>query len=189
MTTALTRLSTWSGLLAGLAIAVIGGLEGFIGETAATSFVIALTPALATPLLVALHTRQARASGRFGELAFFVNLVGLGLYGGAAFALDMVVYYISVPLAAATKVALFGSAAVFAIGSVMFGISMLRTKVFPAIPTWGYTLILAVFAVVGPLPHSPIKSALHVLSGTTLIWLATSLMDRAPQRAPALATS
>jgi hypothetical protein len=173
----LSKLSAWCGVLAGLGIAVTGGLEGFIGETAPTSFILGLTPALAIPLLVALYNKHADVAGRFGEIAFLVNLLGLGLFGGAAFTLNMALFYQpETVLPGPTRLALLGSALVFAVGSVLFGISMLRTKLYPRIPTWGYTVLLAIFALAAPLPDSPLTSALHVLSGASIAWLALTLV-------------
>jgi hypothetical protein len=188
METRLTHLSAWSGLLAGAGIAITGGIEGFIGETAPTSFILGLTPALAIPALVALYGGHARVAGRFGELAFLVNLLGLGLFGGAAFTLNMALYYSTEPLAGPTRLALLGSAVVFAAGSIMFGISMLRTRVYPRLPAWGYTVFLAVFALAAPLPDSPLTSALHFVSGGCIAWLSASLLDtKVPVRSPSLA--
>src|SRR5256885_8081247 len=134
--------SALSGIVAGAAIAITGGTEGFVGETAPTSFILGLTPALATPLLVALHRRQEGKAGRFGEAAFVLNLIGLGLFGGAAFTLNMALYYVTTPLPAVTRLALLGSAVIFAVGSVLFGAAMLRARVTPRVPTWGYTTLL-----------------------------------------------
>ena len=88
-----SRMSGWSGVAAGVGIGVSGGVEAFVGETAVTSSVLAVTPALAGPLLVALHRGQAGVVGRFGVVAYLVNLIGLGLFGGAAFSLNAVVYF------------------------------------------------------------------------------------------------
>lgn len=181
MSQTLLRLSAWCGVLSGLGIALTGGIEGFTGETAPTSFILGLTPALAMPVLGALHARQAPAAGKFGELAYLVNLLGLGLFGGAAFTLNMALFYSTEPLAPTTRIALLGSAAVFAVGSILFGISMLRAKVYPRVPAWGYTVLLAVFALAAPLPDSPLTSALHVLAGGCIAWLAVAV------RQPALA--
>jgi hypothetical protein len=172
----LTKLSARSGLLSGLGIAGCGAVEGFTGETAPTSFVLALTPALAVPLLVALHARQP--SSRYGDVAFLVNLLGLGLFGGAAFTLNMALYYTPGPLAPTTRIALLGSAVVFAVGSVLFGIALLRARIAPRIPSWGYTVFLAIFALAAPLPDSPLTSLLHVLSGVSVMWLAVDLDTR-----------
>ena len=82
----LPRFSAASGLLAGLFLAVAGFVSIFTGKTAGAAFVIALAPALAIPLLVAVyHQRHADVPGLFGPVAYAVNLIGLGLFGGAVF--------------------------------------------------------------------------------------------------------
>ena len=172
------RVSAWSGVAAGLGIAVPGGVEAFVGETAGTSLVLAVTPALAVPLLVVLHRGQAEVAGRFGVVAYLVNLIGLGLFGGAAFSLNAVLFFTGVKPAGPSVVMLLGSAVVFAVGSVLFGVSMLRARVYPVVPVWGYTVLLAVFAVAARLPDGVLTSVLHVGVGASLVWLAVAAHAR-----------
>lgn len=179
--TTVTRPSAWSGVAAGLGIALCGGVEAFTGESAATSFVLALTPALAVPLLVALYQGHASRAGGFGAIAYLANLIGLGLFGGAAFSLNMVLYHLDAKPTGPAVVGLLGSALVFAVGSTLFGVSMLRTKVYPPVPVWGYTVLLAVFALAARLPDGPVNSLLHVAVGTSLVWLATAVLRHARQ--------
>jgi hypothetical protein len=183
-TTTLSRLGAWCGVLAGLCIALPSAIEGFTGETAGTSFVLGLAPALALPLIVVLHLRQSTAAGTFGAVAYTVNLVGLGLFGGAAFTLNLALFYLDEPIAeelleGPTMVALLGSAAVFAIGSVLFGVSMVRSRLHPRVPAMTYIVALPVLAIAARLPDTPVTSLLHIVIGTTLIWLATAAMTPA----------
>jgi hypothetical protein len=170
------RFGAICGILCGLFIALPGGVEAFTGETSATSFVLGLSPALAPPLLVALHLRQAGRAGRLGGLGYAVNLVGLGLFGGAAFTLNLAFFYLDEEPHGLTRVALLGSALVFVVGTVLFGISMLRAKVLPTVPALGYTIGLPLFALLAPLPDSVLTSVLHVLVGIVLIWLGRALL-------------
>ena len=63
----LPRFSAASGLLSGLFLAVAGFISIFTGKTAGAAFVIALAPALAVPLLVAVYQqRHADVPGLFG---------------------------------------------------------------------------------------------------------------------------
>jgi hypothetical protein len=181
------RYGAWSGVAGGLGLAGPSAVEAVTGETAATSFVLALAPALAVPLLVVLHRRQAEATGTFGALAYTLNLVGLGLFGGAAFALNMVVFYLDEAvvehlLAGPARAGLLGSALVFAVGTVLFGVTMLRAKVHPRPPAIGYLVALPVLAVAARLPDTPLTSALHIAAGLSLVWLAISLVS--PDRVP-----
>jgi hypothetical protein len=172
----LTRLAAWCGVAAGLCIALPGAVEAATGETAATSFVIGLAPALAVPLLPALQRRQ----GARGAVAYLVNAIGLGLFGGAAFTLNMALFYLDDATVRAlldgpTMVALLGSALVFAVGSVLFGVSMVRSGVHPRVPAAAYTAAFPVLAVAARLPDTPLTSVVHVVAGASLVWLAVDL--------------
>lgn len=144
------------------------------------------------PLLVVLHLRLAGATGRFGAVAHTLNTVGLGLFGGAAFTLNMALFYLDEPVAAdllagPTMVALLGSAAVFAVGSVLFGITMVRAGIHPRVPAVAYVVTLPVLAIAARLPDTVLTSGLHVLSGATLVWLSVSLAAAPAPRAAATA--
>jgi hypothetical protein len=178
-----SRVGAWSGVVAGLGIAVPGGVEAFVGETAATSLVLAVTPALAVPLLVALHRGQVVEGGRFGVVAYLVNLIGLGLFGGAAFSLNAVLFFVDVKPAGVSVGVLLFSAVVFGVGSVVFGVAMLRGGVYPVVPVWGYTVLLPVFAVAARLPDGVWTSLLHVAVGGSLVWLASVVLGRSPAAA------
>lgn len=176
----LIRLGAPCGIVAGLFIAVPAAFETVLGETAATSFVLGLAPALATPTLVALYARHSEEAGRFGAIAYLVNLLGLGLFGGAAFTLNMALFYLDGPVVAEllrgpTKLALTASASVFALGSVLFGLSLLRAKIHPRLPSSLYVVVPAAFALAAPLPDTLFTSGLHILFGLTLGWLSTSM--------------
>jgi hypothetical protein len=190
MDSTLTRLGAWCGVAAGLLIALPAAVEAVTGETAATSFLLGLAPAVAVPLLVVLHLRQAAATGRFGAVAVTLNTVGLGLFGGAAFTLNMALFYLDEPVVAdlmtgPTMAALLGSAAVFAAGSVLFGITMVRAAVHPRVPAAAYVVTLPLLAVAARLPDTVLTSGLHVLSGATLVWLSVSLVAAAAPRTAA----
>ncbi|NKE63416.1 hypothetical protein FXN61_44545 [Lentzea sp. PSKA42] len=95
----LDKLARWTGVLAGLFIGVPGAVEAVTGETAATSFVLGIAPALALPLLTALYLRQGgERCGAFGTVAYTVNIVGLGLFGGAAFTLNLALFFMDQPV-------------------------------------------------------------------------------------------
>jgi hypothetical protein len=186
----LTRLGAWCGVAAGLCIVVPSAIETVTGETAPTSFVLAISPALAIPLLFVLHQRQSTAAGTFGTVAFTVNAVGLGLFGGAAFTLNTTLFYLDDTtvkdlLRGPTSLALLGSALVFAAGTVLFGTAMLRARVQPRIPAVAYLVAFPILAIAAKLPDTPLTSAVHLVAGGSLVWLSTALMAiRSP--APAL---
>ncbi len=190
MSPTLIRLAVWSGALAGLCIGLPGAVEVFTGEIAATSFVLGVSPAFAVPLLVVLHLRQSDVVGSFGALAYTVNVVGLGLFGGAAFSLNLVLFHADKPvldelLAGPTRFALLGSALLFAVGAVLFGVAMVRARVFPRVAAVAYAVSLPVLALAAPLPDSPLISAVHVVAGGTVAWLAVAVGGRVPALSPA----
>jgi hypothetical protein len=176
----LNRLAAWCGVLAGLCIGLPGAVEVVTGETAVTSFVLGVAPALALPLLTVLHLRQSDAAGPFGAVAHTVNVVGLGLFGGAAFTLNLALFYVDRPvldelLDGPTRFALLGSAVVFAVGAVLFGVAMLRARIHPRVPSAGYLVALPVLALAAPLPDSVLTSGIHVAAGAAVAWLAAAL--------------
>ncbi len=186
----LPRFSAASGLLSGLFLAVAGFISIFTGKTAGAAFVIALAPALAVPLLVAVwHQRHADVPGVFGPVAYGLNLIGLGLFGGAAFTIDTALFYLAVPVRdhlrhEPTIAALLGSAVIFAAGSLLFGVFLLRTRTYPRLLCWAYIVFPALLAALSPLADSPLKDAVHCLTGVTLAWLAVTLWRTQAGAAP-----
>jgi hypothetical protein len=75
---------------------------------------------------------------------------------------------------------LVGSAAFFALGYALFGAAMIRARVLLRIPSWGYAVVLPLFAFLTALPDSLLTSALHVLVGVILLWLSAALWRMAP---------
>src|SRR5262245_30125306 len=89
------RFGAVSGVILGLSIGVPGAIEAFTGETSATSFVIGLgAAAFGAPAVTGIYLRQSAVAGRFGAIAYAMNLVGLGLFAGVAFALNLVLFYL-----------------------------------------------------------------------------------------------
>ncbi|SDI46478.1 hypothetical protein SAMN05192558_104352 [Actinokineospora alba] len=173
------RFSAVCGVLAGLLIAIPGLYDGLAGETALTSFLLGLSPAFAIPLAVALHLRQSHVQGGFGAVAYGVNMVGLGLFAGAVFTLNMAFYFLDDATVAMlrqgpTNTALLLAGAVFAVGSVLFSVSLVRAKVFPTVPAWGYMSVV-LLPVAARLPESPATGAVHTVVGATMVWLGIAL--------------
>jgi hypothetical protein len=180
MTPDLPRFSAASGLLAGLFLGVAGFVSVFTGKTAGAAFFIALAPALGIPLLVAVyHQRHADVPGAFGQVAYAVNLIGLGLFCGAAFTTDTALFYLATPVKDHLKheptiAALLGSVVVFAVGTVLFGVFLLRTRAYPRLLCWAYIVFPTLLAALSPLPESHLKNAVHFLAGATIAWLAVT---------------
>jgi hypothetical protein len=188
-TTWLLRFGAACGVVLGLSTAVPGIVEAFTGETAATSFVIGVGVAFGAPALTALYLRQRVESGRFGAIAYAVNVIGLGLFAGVAFALNLVLFYVDEAvaddvLAGPTRFAVLGGAVVFVAGTILFSVSMLRARVLPAVPAAGYGAAFTLLALLAPLPDSPLTSAVHVVAGGSLIWLSAAAAAPAPVAPP-----
>jgi hypothetical protein len=181
----LSRFSAAAGILSGLLLAVAGTISVFTGKTAGAAFVIALSPALALPLLVAVYHRHAAVAGTFGVAAFGTSLIGLGLFGGAVFVKDTTLFYVSTTVQDHLKheptiVALLGAAVIFVAGSVMFGIFLLRTREYPRLLAYGYIVFPSLLALLSPLHDSPLQNANHTLAGATITWLACTLWRTVP---------
>jgi hypothetical protein len=185
----LVRLGTWCGVAAGLCIALPGAVEAVTGETAATSLVLALSPALAIPLLVVLQLGHQDRAGTFDAVAYTLNAVGLGLFGGAAFTLDTALFFLEDTvvedlLRGPTMFALLGSALVFALGTILFGVAMLRAAVHPRVPAVAYLVSFPVLAIAARLPDTPLTSAVHLTAGASLVWLALAVPARTTAKQP-----
>lgn len=187
----IVRFGALCGVLLGLSLGVPGLIEAVTGETAATSFIAGLGAAFGAPALTALYLSHGSGGGRFGAVAYAVNIVGLGLFTGVAFSLNLVVFFLDKPvaddlLAGPTNAAFVGSAVVFVVGSILFAVFMLRSRRFPRLPAYGYGSTLPLLALLAPLDDNPLISGLHVLAAISLGWLAISIWPR-PQAAGAAA--
>jgi hypothetical protein len=182
MTTTL-RLGAATGAACGLIIALASAVEIATGETVATSFALGIAPALGLPLIVALHLGHRGEARGLGSAAYGLNLVGLGLFGGAGFALNLVLVHfdpvVTDALPGPVTAALLGSALVFAAGTILFGIAMLRAGVYPRLPVAVYAFAFPLIALLAPLPDNLFISAVHIASGAALVWLASAVNARA----------
>lgn len=186
--TSLLRFGAISGVFAGLLTALPAAIEAATGETVATSFALGIAPALGLPLVVALHLGQSHAGGRLASAGYATNLIGLGLFGGAGFTLNLVLVHVDAAvvegLPGLVTLVLLGSALVSSVGVVLFGISMVRARVYPRIPSLGYAVVFPMIALLAPLPDTLAISAIHVLVGAVLVWLSTALFTVARVEAP-----
>ncbi|MEU0563721.1 hypothetical protein [Dactylosporangium sp. NPDC006015] len=177
----LQRFGAASGVLLGLSIGVPGAVEAFTGETSATSFVLGLGTALSAPAVTALYLHHRATAGRFGAAAYAVNVLGLGLFTGVAFALNLVLFHLDESTVDTLRDGPFGtalliSAVVFVAGTILFSVSMLRSGGFPRLPAAGYGVSLTLLAALAPLPDTPGTSLVHVLAAASIGWLALSVL-------------
>jgi len=192
----LLRFGAACGVVLGLSIGLPGAVEAFTGETTATSLAIGLGTAFGPPALTAFFLLRRNTSGTFSAVAYGLNTIGLGLFTGVAFALNLVLFFLSDAvvedvLGGPTGVVVRISALVFVLGTVLFGITMIRDRAYPAVPAWGYTVALPLLALLAPLDDTPLTSAVHVVAAASLIWLSVTVWSSAPaspSRASALAS-
>lgn len=179
----LMRFGAACGVVLAASIGVPGLIEAFTGETTATSFVLGLGAAAGPPAVTALFLYagwSGARQGAFDRLAYAICAIGLGLFGGVAFALNLVLFFLDEQvvddlLAGPTGTAVTVSALTFVLGTLLFGISMARSGVLARTPAIGFAVTLPLLALLAPLKDSPISSALHVLAGVTIIWLSTQV--------------
>jgi hypothetical protein len=79
-----------------------------------------------------------------------------------------------------TIIALLGAAVIFVVGTVMFGVFLLRTGEYPRLLAGGYIVFPSLLALLSPLHDSPLQNANHTLAGATIAWLALTLWQAAP---------
>jgi Gpi18-like mannosyltransferase len=68
------------------------------------------------------------------------------------------------------------------VGTVAFGVFLLRTRAYPRLLCLAYIVFPTLLAVLSPLPDSPLKNAVHCLAGLTVAWLAITLWRTTPAR-------
>jgi hypothetical protein len=182
----LQRFGAVCGVVLGLSIGVPGAVEAFTGETTATSLALGLGVAFGPPALTAFYL-WGKGSGTFRAVAYGLNAIGLALFAGVAFALNLVLFFLSTPvvedvLDGPTGAVVRLSALVFVLGTVLFGVTMIRDRAFPPVPAWGYTVTLPLLALLAPLKDTPLTSAVHVAAAASLIWLSVTVWTATGRR-------
>lgn len=182
----LLRFGAVAGVFSGLSLGVPGIIEAFTGETTGTSFAVGLgVAAFGLPALFAFYLHQADVAGRFGAVAFAVNAIGLGLFAAATFAFNNVLFFLDDAVSDAvldgpTMWPLAVTGLTFIVGTVLFGISMLRSGVMPRAAAVGYSVALPMIAALGTLDDSLINSLAHLLASSSLnalsahVWRGTA---------------
>ena len=188
----LLRFGAASGVLFGLSLGVPGLIEAFTGETTVTSFIVGLgVAAFGVPALFAFHLYQADAAGRFGEVAFAVNAIGLGLFAGGSFGFNLLLFFVDDAVSDAvldgpTMWAILGVGLAFLVGTILFGTSMARSGVMPRVAAVGYIVGLVMIGLLSQLDDSLLSSLAHVIAAASLItlsvrvWRSTSAVSRKP---------
>jgi hypothetical protein len=178
------RLSAGAGIVGALLLGIPGLIEIVTGETTVTSLLIGVSAALLIPLVPALHAYQSRVTGVRADGAYLVNIVGLGLFGGAGFTLNIVLFFLDDPvlkelMTGPTRPMLLMSGLAFAAGTIAFGVTLIRSRAVPGPLAWGYTLLLPLPAALAPLPDSVLGGLAHGAAGAVLVGLALWIWSEA----------
>lgn len=109
------------------------------------------------------------------------------MFAGASFAYNVVLFFVEpaafdAVLAGPSNWVILGGGAIFIIGTLLFGASMIRTGVHPRLPAVGYTVALILLALLGNLPDSLLSSANHVSACVALIFLSRSVWRASSSR-------
>ena len=197
----LLRFGAVAGVIFGFSLGIPGVIEAFTGETASTSFIVAVgTAGFGLPALLAYYLHHADVAGRFGKIAYAVNTIGLGLFAARSFAFNLVLFFLdeavsdAVQAEPATMWAISIGGVTFIVGTILFGVSMARSGVMPRAAAVGYSVSLALLAVFGMLDDSLISSLNHVVAALSLtalsarVWRGTTASPKATSaRVPDLA--
>jgi hypothetical protein len=140
-------------------------------------------------VLSALYLRQRQPSGLFGLVSYLIHSFGMTLVTGLVFAQVFVLAALDPALVASlmagpTGIAALSSFAIFILGVILFGISLLRANVFPK---WAAVLyILGFLLVAAGLSFSGLLSAIgEVTVSIALLGLSVPLIwDHSATRAP-----
>ncbi len=167
-------------LALGASIGAPGAVEAFTGETTATSLVLALGAAFGPTSIVALYLYGGRKDA-FGNVAFALCAIGVALFAGVAFTLNLAVFHLEPAPADALLAGLTGTVLklcglVFVVGAVLFGIGMLRARVLNPVPVVGFLLGVPALAVFANLPDGPVGSLVHVALGLSIVALGTQML-------------
>jgi hypothetical protein len=163
--------------------------ENFSEEALTTTYTVQSAMWLIGALLllvavVGLHARQAEAAGALGLVGFLAALIGTGLLVGIFWTNVFVPPTLAVEAPAILDAEETGSLAfgfifsttVFGLSWALFGVAMLRARVYPRVAT--ILFIIGALLVIVPLP------ATGFVIEAALIWLGVICL-KAEERAPA----
>ena len=167
----------WAGIV-GIVAGVLNIIVEFVPDSLGTPLNL-LVVLFALWVLTALYVRQRQASGVLGFIGYIVNTFGLGLVIGVVFAQVFVLSALDAALVGELFAGTTGSAAlvslvIFTLGVVLFGIALIRAKVFPK---WAAVLYIVGFLPVAVSPFIPgiIVSIGEVVASIGIIWLSYAL--------------
>jgi hypothetical protein len=177
-TKSLYRLSALAGILSGLCI-IIGKLVIPLPNRQIGEVIDFFSPLFALLFAVGLYLRQRRESGVFGVVAFIILFLGLATvvsldYIGAFVAPYLPEGMVDQILEGPTGAVAATSGLTFILGEILFGISVIRAKVFSRIASILFMVGMFFVPLGSVFPESAVVIG-SILAGIGLIWWSTEL--------------
>lgn len=178
----LYRLSSLAGMLSGLCI-IVGKLLIPLPNRQIGEIFDFFSPLFALPFAVGLYLSQRREAGLFGGIAFMTLFMGLAVvlsldYFGAFVAPYLHEEVVEQMWESPTGVVAAASGSLFLIGEILFGISVMRAKVFSKTASMLFMVGMFPVPLGGILPESAVVSG-SLIAGSGLIWWGIELYQRA----------
>jgi hypothetical protein len=185
---ALFRLAAMSGFVSGACIIVGKALMLLPGEQAG-EIADFLSPLFGLGAIVGVYLFQRSQAGVYGAFAFVVVFAGLALvtsldFFGAFIRLELSEELRDELLEGTPGLAMAVSALIFLTGVVMFGISLVRSGVYPRPAGWLFAVGF-VFVPLGETVGETVVALGSILAGISVLWLSSVLWSGStPARAP-----
>ena len=177
-TKTLYRLSALAGVLSGLCI-IIGKLVIPLPNRQIGEVIDFFSPLFALLFAVGLYLHQRRESGLFGVVAFIVLFMGLATivsldYFGAFVGLYLPEGMVDQILEGPTGAVAATSGLTFLLGEILFGISVIRAKVFSKIAAILFMVGMFFVPLGSVFPENAVVIG-SIIAGIGLIWWSTEL--------------
>ena len=177
-TKTLYRLCALAGLLSGLCI-ILGKLVIPLPNRQIGEIIDFFSPLFALLFAVGLYLRQRRESGVFGGVAFIVLFMGLATvvsldYIGAFIAPYLPSGMMDQILEGPTGAVAATSGLTFILGEILFGISVIRAKVFSRIASILFMVGMFFVPLGSVFPESAVVIG-SIVAGVGLIWWSAEL--------------
>lgn len=174
----LFRLAAASGVVSAVSIIVGKALMLLPGEQAG-EIADFLSPLFGLGAIVGVYLFQRSQAGVFGAVAFVVVFVGLALvtsldFFGAFIRLELSEELRDELLEGTPGLAMAVSALIFLAGVVMFGISLLRSGVYPRPAGWLF-VVGFVFVPLVEVVGETVVALGSILAGISVLWLSVVL--------------
>jgi len=181
-TKTLYRLSALAGLLSGICI-ILGKLVIPLPNRQIGEILDFFSPLFALLFTVGLYLRQRKESGVFGGVAFIILFMGLATvvsldYFGAFVGLYLPEGMVDQILEGPTGAVAATSGLTFLLGEILFGISMIRARLFSRIASILFMVGMFFVPLGSVFPESFVVVG-SIIGGVGLIWWSTELYKMA----------